>query len=287
MATKEQLASYRDTVERLNKARASGDPDQIKAAEKLLAMHEQYLNGGKVGTNKHDLAFRGVIEKMADEVAQVGVVLKSLDERKEQFPAEYYAKERARLMAGAQQGDRAVRQAFQSYVAEAASEARKLRARAEADRDPASRAAEATERAALLAGSANVADLLAQASLMVEAERPQRAAFLLSVAKERGASQIQTHALSQQVEASLDTAVPQRAEARAIEDALESNFRTFTGARFKVLADAGLGIAANGDAGSGGLSEVAAANASRKLASFLTGGTDIHDAPTDPVGGGA
>jgi len=239
----------------------------IESQIRALKAFERRQFGGPMSNIEQK--YRAALNALASEVVVPGEMLARLDADREKYPPNWYQGERLRLIRAAQGGDQAARIRLAEYAEAGRREAAKLRAQAEADRDPAVRTAEIAERQALIAANASASDLLADAYRMLDAERPERAAFLLAVARERGA--MVTDDLPQQVEAALDADNPTRQQARDIEAAVEANLAQYAVLRARTLVASGLGMTESGDAGTGAPGDVARANVTRKLAAYATG----------------
>lgn len=237
--------------------------------------------GGKM--QKHRAAYNKAINALADNIVKPGQMLSELRADRDRYPAEFYEQEHRRLTQWARGHDSAVLSAIREYADLAASDARKLRSQAEADRPAAERTAEMLERQALLSGEVRADVLLAQAEDALAADRPRRAAFLLGVARERGGSILDD--LPGRIEDALDELDETRAQARAIEDEANANASQFEVLRLRALAAVGLGVETDGTAGNGTSEAVARANVARKLAAWHAG-EDYSDPTTEhaPVG---
>ncbi|MFN8520517.1 MAG: hypothetical protein U0667_14260 [Chloroflexota bacterium] len=236
--------------------RIAGEPEATQLRTAIAALKRMKV-GGTMSRNSYESA----VEALDEGIAPVMAELASLEKDKDRYPARYYDRVRGELIAKARIGDEVAVTAVNAYRAAALQEARELRAAAEAGRDPAGRMADEMERARLVA-SATDADVFAeQARAILAAGQPQRAAFLLDVALAKGWSggmgidratgegYSTRKRLQGEIDCALDEAVPQRQEARALEEAVAANVAEFQRTRTALLAKHGLGLAADGTAG--------------------------------------
>jgi hypothetical protein len=133
----------------------------------------------------------------------------------------------------------------------------------------------------LLASGINADVLVGQAEEALFADRAERAAFLLSVARQRGGAVIGD--LGQRVEDALDREDSTRAQARAIEDEAETGYTQFEALRLRALGAARVGVSSDGTAGNGSSESITRANVARKMAAFASGGdfSDVAPAASD------
>lgn len=225
----------------------------------------------KTGGNmqKHRAAYNKAINALAEHIVKPGQMLAELRADRDRYPAAFYEQEHRRLVQWARDHDSAVVAAIREYADLTAADARKLRAQAEADRPAAERTAEMLERQALQSNGVRTEVLVAQAEEALEADRPRRAAFLVSVAQERGG--IFLGDLPNRVEDALDEVDEKRAQARAIEDEADANTSQFEILRLRALTATGVGVDADGTAGNGTNEAVTRANVARKLAAWQAG----------------
>ena len=197
-----------------------------------------------------------------------------------EVPEGFVSRERARLVAAVRVADETALNAFREDATRRQDEASKLRLRASIIADPTARLADVAERQALAASGTNAASFLTQASQMLAAGQPERAKFLASVAAAMGARDF-TGGLDRAIEHALDQAVPDRQRAREIEDDIDRDGREFTADRFRILAAAGVGIRADGAAGTGAPGEHGSANMAAKAFDYLdkTARGEWHGAP--------
>jgi hypothetical protein len=191
------------------------------------------------------------------------------DAAAEKYGARYIADQRARAVAAAKRADEDAARQFAAAYDSSMAEARRARARAEADVDPAARLADLTERAVLAKGDPDA--LAAQARAMLDADRPQRAALLLDAAADAGYRRADVGDLRSAVEEKLDEAIPERKRARDIEAAAREAADAFRAGRLRLFVESGFGVASDGSAGSGDASEVARASVSSKVAAMTEG----------------
>lgn len=111
------------------------------------------------------------------------------------------------------------------------------RSAAEAGIDPATVVAEMQRVEALAQSPTNTDVLVAKAATLLKDGQPRLSKTYLDAAQQRGALPLGVHELVASVEAALDQAVPERAEARAIEVAGAEAFAKFTEERLAALAE--------------------------------------------------
>lgn len=285
--------AYRDTVlewaaaqEELATAKRTNAPtDQIDtiaakvaALAKLVQMAEQALTGGNV--SKLDAAKAALNNDMATHIKE----LRQLDADKKKYPLDYYAEERARLLALVKATDAQARNLFEEYQAETALNARRLRAAAEDAIDPMVRVGDELERARLASSNVDPKTLLQRAQDALDLGQAHRASVLLAAAKDKGVTRYGD--LERKLEDALDAEVPQRTQARQIEDELVARTIEFREARLVSLTTSSIGIDDQDGVGTGSASDVAAASVRAKglaLNKMVNEGTPYVE-PFAPVG---
>lgn len=223
--------------------------------------------GGKMGTRGK---FTAAVEKFVDGVTKGVADLAALDAQMEAgaILPKYHEAQRLAILRGIRVADGEAGDLFAAYQRETLAEARRLRALADAERDPAQRVADELEMARLSSSTLDGDVFAEQARDVLAAGQPRRAAFLLDVAKQKGARM--TDALRADVEAALDEAVPHRASAREIEAEVQDRTVEFVQIRTKALAGS-LGIAPDGTLGGGSSEERTSASVASKMAAYAAG----------------
>lgn len=270
---KSTLAS--DYAEAVLKRAATTDASDARALDRYIAMLEASLRGGNMPATyeTHKATLRAGLARIAAE-------RKSVDARAssgEILPA-FADSERNRLRVAARDLDRTSTEAVRATQAARSDEARRRRARSEAERDAAARQADLSEMQVLVADRVNGDEYAARAASMVAAGQPARARLYAAVADMKGA-RVST-ALLRDIDDGLDVVDTLRADARAIEDALAFEAADFDSVRLGMLAEASVGVAADGTPGSGHPGEIAAAHANSQMAAYAAG------AKSFPVGDG-
>lgn len=201
--------------------------------------------------------------------ADAALALVNFEKRAEsgELPAPFAAKERARLVAAVRAADDAATRAFREHAQEETARAAALRAKASVTTDPATRLADVTERAAMMASTVRGEDFLAQARTMLQAGQVARAAFLWDVAKAKGVRDLS--GFGSMVENALDGVSEDRKAARAVEDALDRAADEFTTNRASILASS-IGMSPDGSAGTGDRSQRAVAHLESKVSDYVS-----------------
>jgi hypothetical protein len=218
--------------------------------------------------------FQKAVSILADGIVTPLASLARLQAERDRYPdmpmtpreEAAYKEDRDAILAQVRSADALASNALRDYQREALAEARALRAAAEADRNPQARMADELERQRLATSKTSADDFLGQARAMLAAGQPQRAALLLAVAEDKGAKFGSELLLA--VADALDASDPKRSEAKAIEDAVASNSVEFGLARTRMLAKYGVGLGADGMAGTGAPGQKAAASLQAKLAAW-------------------
>lgn len=192
-----------------------------------------------------------------------------------------YEEAREAVLVRARAADATASAALAEYQDEALTEARNLRAAAEADADPTQRLADEMERARLVVSGADGDDLARMAARMLDAGQPRRAAMLLAAATDKGARRAGELTLA--VEDALDQADEQRAAARAVEEAVARRSADFRVARLRTLAEFGVGVTSDGGLGTGASGQAASASAKAKLAAWHAA-VERGEQYSEPVG---
>lgn len=237
--------------------------------------------------SKHEEAVRDLIAGLDASIGAEAVKLAEFEaeaakatERGTPFSRRYYRDQRAALVAKVAEADAKSRAEMGAWRTAALADARETRAKAEADRDPQLRIAEEMERARLVASTTNAETFAAQARQALDAKQPRRAALLLGAAMDKGwkggieidpetgvpISTLST--LIADIEDGIDTAEPDRAEARSLELTIIAADRAFSATRTTVLARHGIGVRGDGSIGSAHPEDIARASLSAKLSAF-------------------
>jgi hypothetical protein len=267
------------------------------AAFKRLRVREGHMTSSYTGK------FQDAITRMSRDVAAGVNELRIFDseiaeaqERGVKVPPSYIRDRRAKILQRIRENDAFVRGKLTDAQREAAIEAKRLRAAAEASRDPQARIADEMERARLAKSNTSADAFAAQARAALDAGQPRRAELLLGVALDKGyrggfetdpatGETISTlPTLTRAISDALDTSEPDRQSARALEEAIEAATVEFTNARTTVLAQHAIGLTESGDIGSGETREVALASMSAKMRAFRAGNPEpegvLASAPT-------
>ena len=238
-----------------------------KAEEAEAQQAAQAAQRRQMSTHEQRYAAAQAALETGLQKALAAITQLDLDLAEEKILPGWHAKERARLLAEARDADAAAGKAYQQYVAGARADAARLRAQA-AVGDPQAVMADELLRARLLTEPHDGAHYADQARAMLDAGQPARAALLLEVAQAKG-SRV-TSDLPAEIEAALDLSVPDRKQAREIEQAVEANAAKYSVARAQALAST-LGIGPSGEVGTGSLSERTSANVAAKMGAHLAG----------------
>lgn len=174
------------------------------------------------------------------------------------FPAEYVARRKNELMTAARIADEEAIREHNANRAAKLTEARDLRAEAEAKRDPNQRIADEMERVRLRTDGADPNDLIAKAEAMLAAKQPERARFLLDTARALGGRPARR--VDRAIEDALDLAIPQRAKARELETDVQAEADAFMINRYDALVRSHIGITESGEFGAGKPEQVASAS---------------------------
>ncbi len=268
------LDKYRDVAKMRNDAIDAGDEALVIAMDRLLAQFDdeaKQLRRNMPTQNE-------IIKTLREGLATIATQRFGLDERLStgELSLQYVQSEKARLTNSAKDLEITARHSFAEWYNEMSSEAKAKRAEAASQRDPAIRMADEMERARLATSPVDASLLLEQAIDMLDGGQPQRAAFLLSVAQDKGlrvADPFFLPAFVARIENALDDSEPLRKDARALEDELDVASRTFEAARMSALAEAGV-------PGASAAAKVAAYAAGEKK--FAVG--DGSNPPNDPSG---
>jgi hypothetical protein len=221
------------------------------------------LNRTRSDMTKYDSNYQKAVQKLADGLAKTAADLQALEAERPKLPAAYYATERGRLIEAARAADLDANRTITEYQDLALRDAATLRARAEADIPAAERTALLLEQQTLTASKLDGDAFVDQARDAIRAGRSRRAEMLLNVAETKGSRGVaQLRAVAQ---LSLDVEDETRAQAAAIEDAVQTNVIAYRASRTQVLRDSGLGMTSDGGVGTGGSSEVANASISLKM----------------------
>jgi len=186
------------------------------------------------------------------------------------YPEAYVAAERAKLIGEIRVADKNAQDAFTSYRADAAMEARNLRLKAEAEASPTRRLAEMTETKTLVDSKVDASELLARAREFIAAGYPERAAVYADAAAAKGARAMDLNPVTRAIDERLDESNPTRAEAHAIESDITARLGEFASQRGRILAASGVGMTADGSAGFGEPGQAAVASVEGKVAAAMT-----------------
>ncbi len=263
------IDQYRDVAKMRNDAIDAGDEQLVIAMDRLLAkLDDEAAEQKKRSTMPTQTEIIKTLRDglRANKMARLGV-----EERLStgEINAQFAQNEKNRLRREAVALEQSSRQAFAAWAIETSSEANAKRAEAEAQRDPAVRVADELERARLVASPQDSAMLASQALWMLDAGQPQRAAFLASVAQQKGARV--DPSLLARIDNALDDSEPLRKDARTLEDEITTATVAFDTSRLSALADAGYGVQEDGSIGDGKPREVASASAASKVAAYAAG----------------
>lgn len=237
-------------------ARRATDPDVAAGWQRIADQHKRRIMSTKYTAATE--ALKGL--------ADIDAAIKSVAAREAtgEINLAFANHERQRLRIEASHIDANARALRDAAISESLAEARALRATA-AVGTPESTTADELLRARLMAEPYTGDRYLDQGLAMLNAGQPGRAAVLLDVARLKGATVTADVALA--VEDALDAAVPERAEARKLEQAVEVEQIKYAAARAKLLAES-LGETENGQIGTGQPSEQAAAARTLSLATY-------------------
>lgn len=244
-------------------ALAAGDSEVVGAMDKLIALIEADAKRRDMPTT-HDTT-----KSLRDGLRNIALARFGIDEkvRTGEISESQAVFQRASLRSQARDLDAAKQQEIAELAADAEGAALAKRAEWFATSDPMTRYAADYPR--LMASPEEGDNIAAQAEWMLDNGQPERASFLLQVARDKGARVSPT--LHARVEDALDATQPLRKEARALEEDLASSLRAFNVARRACLADAGFGVRDDGSIGEGHPSEIATASASSKIAAYIDG----------------
>jgi hypothetical protein len=197
------------------------------------------------------------------------------------LPAAFVASERARLVNVVKHADADALVAAEKYVTTQGDDISRARASIDAKRDPSARVADEMERARIVAGPSSGDDLARVAADLLKAGQPQRAAFMLACARDKGARY--TFDLDTAVADALDESDPDRKKARDAETKLQGDVSEFGALRLRTLAIS-VGVASDGTAGSGHVEDRTRANISAKTADYVSK-TQRGEKYSDPADG--
>lgn len=267
------LDQYRDVVRQRSDAITSGDTEKVAVAERFMALIEGQMKRRTMPT-QHDIT-KSYREGLAAIAAQRSAIATRLADGEISTDQADRQREVLRRQARALDAD-LLKQRADLYSEEDA-EARAKRAAWRANSDPMTRYAADYPR--LMASPRDASDIATEALWMVDNGQPERAAFLLQVAQDKGHRP--DPLLRARIDDALDATDPARKEARAIEDDLAKSAVEFETTRLSSLAAAGFGVTADGSIGEGRPSEVASASIAAKMSAYAAGQTSF------PVGDGS
>ena len=246
-----RLAYFRFEHETVAARAAAGVPEAVEALPRHTAELERLaaelhtLEGTVSTIENRDKAVN--TWRIGVRAAQARLAALMTDAPK--YPADHVKAERARILAELRTADALGSSAVQAYLREASTAAALLRAKAEAEADPAR--AMADELAAARLARGNGEDLVRHAHRLIEAGQPAAARpYVLAVesmdVKPKAAGQLQA-----EYQAAMAEADPTLRQAAAVERTARDAAIAFDIERHGFLADAGLGLAASGEAGTG------------------------------------
>jgi hypothetical protein len=209
-----------------------------------------------------------IITSGLDAVVKAATDLQAFDQSASDghLPPPFVASERARLVNVVRHADTDALYAAQKYADTQHDDIQSARASVEAKRDPSARMADEMERARIVSGPSSGDDLARVAADLLRAGQPQRAALMLTCARDKGARY--TFDLDSAVADALDESDPDRKRARDAETKLASDVSEFGALRLRTLAIS-VGVASDGSAGSGHVEDRTRANVSAKTADYL------------------
>lgn len=248
---------------------------EIGGRHQEAAALRRALNGEGM-SQYHDTNMKKAIGEIArwvgPAVNELNIVARDAAEAAERgtpVSASWVLNTRGKILERVRYGDDKARDAFKAAAEEALTDARKMRAAAEAGRDPRARIADEMERARLVASSTSAEDIAAQAKASLDAGQPRRAALLLAVALDKGAKF--TGTMASDIEDAIDAAEPERRAARSIEESVAAYSQAFRDVRLQALTSAGLGVTPDGSVGDGQSSGVARSSIAAKMAAHRAG----------------
>jgi hypothetical protein len=265
--------------ERINIIKARAEVKIIEAAGDKAALDavDQWFNDALERAEKqyeqrrnmptHEDAFTAAQAALNTGLVSITAALKSVEERAAtgEITALYAETEKKRLLTEARVGDSRARDLIRAYTEGALKEARALRAKA-AVGDSQTILAEEALRARLMTDPRyDVENYIEEAQTFLEAGVPARAALLADIASAKGGRV--PMALTRAINAALDNTVPERAQAREIETAVNDNVIAFKVARAQALADS-LGQDAEGNTGTGTSEQRATASMAAKVGAY-------------------
>jgi hypothetical protein len=233
------------------------------SGNKAEAARLQRLQDTRWTMSKHTENYQNAVTKLADGLAKTAGELTALEAERRKLPVAYYTEERGRLIEQARRLDVEGTRALTAYRDQAIAEAATLRSQAEADVPASERTALLLEQQTLTASKLDGDVFLRQAEDAIRAQRPRRAAMLVSVAESKGARGADF--VRNLVEASLDVEDETRSAAADLEDSVTTNVAAYRTSRMQILRDSGLGMTQDGGVGTGGSSEVAQASVALKM----------------------
>jgi hypothetical protein len=222
--------------------------------------------------SKHDDNYRKAIDTLADGLVAALVDVAKLDAEHDRYPDVEmspreeiaFKEDRQRILGTIRTADMVASNALRAYQREAVAEARRLRAAAEAGRDPSVRTADELEYRRLVDSRTPAEEFHRQALQALADGQPRRADVLLTVAEAKGAKLVTPTFMA--VQRALDESEPKRAEARELEQSITANSVAFAEARSRLLTKYGVGLGADGLAGTGAPGQAAVSSISAKLA---------------------
>jgi hypothetical protein len=220
------------------------------------------------------------------KVHELRTALRTLQADAPKLPAEHVKAETDRLQLEIRFADKAGRDAFRTYLREAATAAATLRAKAEAEGDQQRSIADELTAARLArsaTGKGDAQDLMAHARRLIAAGQPAAAKpymLALESVEHRPANLGQLRA---EFGAAMNEADPILSQAAAIERTARDAETSFEIERSKFLGEIGLGTDSTGEAGRGTQEQLAIAGVRAKVIAFAADPEHYSEpAPTGP-----
>ena len=215
-------------------------------------------------------AFAAAKDKMMKGLGGALAALKVHEARREEFPVAYYEKERGRLLTAAQTADSEAVAATMAAQAEGFREARRLRAKAEAE------ALAHPSYPAYVAAKADLANdprsgeaFVGMARDALNAGQAKLADLYLGVAAKKGTKVSPLDPLPGAVREALDLASPDVKAARDVEASTAKETEGLLRARLVAARDSGLGITREGELGSGASGQASIADSTSKVRDYM------------------
>jgi hypothetical protein len=248
----------------LQSARAMGDAERADSHERELREMDARIDE-KEATVNHEAGHEEIVADWKRKVGASLAELRRLEAEADRLPPDYVERERARIAREADHSDSATLANLRAWAETALGHAAREREAGDAERDPSERVADEmlTRRLSDGVKSRRQADeLLAEARRLVSLGQARKAAAYVEAARPH--SPFGLGQVAADVERALDSAVPGRRRARAIERTVERSRREFEVYRRLALAEAGLGVRSDGAVGRGTPHDIAVATGSAK-----------------------